>query len=104
MTKAEIVDSVYSGAKLTKKDSAQIVELVLQAMKDALNRGEKVKISRFGIFEVHGKESRVGRDPRSGKAIEISARRVLKFHVSRKLKLALNSERPAADSGVEARP
>ncbi len=74
----------------SKKDSAQIVESVFDIMKDTLAKGEKIKISGFGNFVVKEKKSRRGRNPQTGKEIEISARRVLTFKSSQVLRKALN--------------
>jgi len=90
MTKADIIESVYANLKLSKKESTEIVELVLETVKNTLERGEKVKISGFGNFHVRQKKSRVGRNPQTGQEIEISARRVLTFRPSQILKNALN--------------
>lgn len=90
MTKADIVEAVYANAKLSKKESAEIVELVIETLKETLDRGEKVKISGFGNFQVRTKKSRVGRNPQTGEEIEIAARRVLSFRPSQVLKDALN--------------
>jgi integration host factor subunit alpha len=90
MTKADLIETVYVQVKLTKKESADIVELVLETLKGSLEKGEKVKISGFGNFQVREKKSRVGRNPQTGQEIEISARRVLTFRPSQVLKNALN--------------
>jgi integration host factor subunit alpha len=90
MTKADIIESVYSKVKLTKKESAEVVELVLETLKQTLERGEKIKISGFGNFHVRTKKSRVGRNPQTGDEIMITARRVLTFRPSQVLKNALN--------------
>jgi integration host factor subunit alpha len=103
MTKADIIESVYTHVKLTKKESAEIVELVLETLKDTLERGEKVKISGFGNFHVREKKSRVGRNPQTGQEIEISARRVLTFRPSQVLKSALNTTPGPIASGIGAR-
>src|SRR4051794_14637664 len=103
MTKADIIESVYTHVKLTKKESAEIVELVLETLKDTLERGEKVKISGFGNFHVREKKSRVGRNPQTGQEIEISARRVLTFRPSQVLKSALNTPPGPVASGHGAR-
>ena len=92
MTKADIVEAVYTNVKLTKKESADIVELVLETLKATLERGEKVKISGFGNFHVRTKKSRVGRNPQTGQEIEIASRRVLTFRPSQVLKNALNGD------------
>jgi integration host factor subunit alpha len=90
MTKADVVDSVCSKAGFSKKESAEIVEMVFDTLKDTLERGEKIKLSGFGNFVVREKKSRVGRNPQTGQEIEISARRVLTFRPSQVLKNALN--------------
>lgn len=100
MTKADLIESVYEHVKLTKKEAAELVELVLETLKDRLERGEKVKISGFGNFYVHGKDGRVGRNPQTGAEIQIAARRVLTFRPSQKLKDALNAVAgPGASDG-----
>ena len=94
MTKAEIVEALYGDlGGLSKKDAAEIVEAVFDTMKDVLARGEKIKISGFGNFVVRAKKQRVGRNPQTGEAIAISARRVLTFKPSQVLKHALNPHR-----------
>ena len=90
MTKAEIVEKIYEKIGFSKKESAELVELVFESMKNTLERGEKVKISGFGNFTVRNKRPRMGRNPQTGERIEISARRVLTFHPSPVLKDTLN--------------
>ena len=91
MTKADIIETVYEKVGFSKKESAEIVELVFDTMKETLERGEKIKISGFGNFIVREKKARIGRNPQTGDEIEISARRVLTFRPSQVLKQALNS-------------
>ena len=91
MTKADIIEGVYEKVGFSKKESAEIVELVFDQLKETLERGDKVKISGFGNFQVRQKKARVGRNPQTGKEIEISARRVLTFRPSQVLKTALNA-------------
>lgn len=90
MTKADIIEGVYEKVGFSKKESAEIVELVFDTVKETLERGDKIKISGFGNFQVRQKKARVGRNPQTGKEIEISARRVLTFRPSQVLKAALN--------------
>ena len=90
MTKADIIEGVYEKVGFSKKESAEIVELVFDTVKETLERGDKIKISGFGNFQVREKKARVGRNPQTGKEIEISARRVLTFRPSQVLKAALN--------------
>ena len=91
MTKADIVQAVYSRlGGFSKKESADLVDLVFETMKETLGRGEKIKISGFGNFVVRDKNARAGRNPQTGQEITISARRVLTFKPSQVLKNALN--------------
>jgi len=90
MTKADIVEQIYEQVGFSKKEAAEIVEMVFDTIKETLERGEKIKISGFGNFIVRDKKSRVGRNPQTGDSIEITARKVLTFKPSKGLKLRLN--------------
>ena len=90
MTKADLIEVIHDKVGLSKKESAGIVELVFETMKQTLESSEKIKISGFGNFEVRNKNLRIGRNPKTGESIEISARRVLTFKPSQVLKAALN--------------
>lgn len=92
MTKADLIENVYQKIGFSKKESAEIVEMVFDTIKDTLEKGEKIKISGFGNFVVREKKSRVGRNPQTGQEIEISARKVLTFKPSQVLKNLLNGE------------
>lgn len=92
MTKAEIVQALYTRVGgFSKKESADIVDLVFEMMKETLGRGEKIKISGFGNFVLRDKRQRPGRNPQTGDPIKISERRVLTFKASQILKQALNA-------------
>src|SRR6476660_772715 len=91
MTKAEIVQALYTRVGgFSKKESADIVDLVFEMMKETLGRAEKIKISGFGNFVLRDKRQRPGRTPQTGDPIKISERRVLTFKASQILKQALN--------------
>jgi len=92
MTKADLVESIYEKIGFSKKESADIVELIFDTMKVTLEKGEKIKISGFGNFVVRDKRPRMGRNPQTGQEIMISARRVLTFRPSQVLKQALNRD------------
>ena len=92
MTKADIIEQIYQKVGFSKKESADIVELVFDTIKETLEKGEKIKISGFGNFVVRAKRPRIGRNPQTGEEIEISARKVLTFRPSQVLKAALNHE------------
>ena len=105
MTKAEIVQAVYSRlGGFSKKESADLVDLVFETMKETLGRGEKIKISGFGNFVLRDKRQRQGRNPQTGEPITITERRVLNFKASQLLKEALNDGvAPAADAAEVAK-
>lgn len=86
LTKADIVERVYKEAGFSKKEAADLVDMVFKVIKDTLSKGEKVKISGFGNFSIRDKATRIGRNPQTGDAMEISARRVLTFKPSQVLK------------------
>lgn len=90
MTKADLIENVYLTTGFSKKESAEIVEMVFDLMKSTLEEGEKIKIAGFGNFVVKEKSSRRGRNPQTGGEIEISARKILTFKPSQVLKAAIN--------------
>ena len=90
MTKVDIVSSVYEKVGFSKKEAVRVVETIFDILKEALERGEKVKISGFGNFMVRSKRARRGRNPQTGDDIEISSRRILTFKPSQVLKNDLN--------------
>lgn len=92
MTKADIVEKVYSKVGLSKKESADLVEQVFKILKATLESGEKIKIAGFGNFVVKAKADRRGRNPQTGEAMTIVARRILTFKPSVILKQAMNSK------------
>ena len=90
MTKADIVETIYEKVGFSRKESAEIVDLVFDLIKGTLEKGDKIKISGFGNFVVREKRPRKGRNPQTGDEIQISARRVLTFKPSQVLRKALN--------------
>ncbi|MCM2278716.1 MAG: integration host factor subunit alpha [Oligoflexia bacterium] len=91
MTKADIVEALYEKIGFSKKEAADLVELVFDTIKSTLSQGQKIKISGFGNFVVREKRSRIGRNPQTGESIEISARRVLTFRPSQVLRAEVNA-------------
>lgn len=91
MTKADIVETLYEKVGFSKKEAADLVEMVFETLKNTLSQGQKIKISGFGNFVVRDKRSRIGRNPQTGESIEISARRVLTFRPSQVLRAEVNS-------------
>ena len=90
MTKADIIEGVYEKVGFSKKESAEIVELVFDTVKETLERGDKIKISGFGNFQVRHKNARVGRNPQTGEEIKIPASWRPKFAAGKALKDAVN--------------
>lgn len=98
MTKADLVESVYEKVGFSKKESAEVVEAVFETIKRSLERGERVKISGFGKFEVRHKRPRRGRNPQTSDEIVITERNVLAFKPSQILKATLAGESLAEDA------
>ncbi|GAM08264.1 integration host factor subunit alpha [Geobacter sp. OR-1] len=92
MTKADIIERVAEQCGITKKDSVDMVESVFSIIKSTLESGEEIKVSGFGKFEVREKHERRGRNPQTGEAIIIEARRILSFKPSTILKESLNGK------------
>lgn len=90
MTKADLIENIYLKTGFSKKESADIVEMVFDLMKETLEDGEKIKIAGFGNFVVKEKDSRRGRNPQTGDEIEISSRKILTFKPSQVLKASIN--------------
>ena len=91
MTKADIVEKIADKCGVTKKESIDMVETVFSILKSTLEDGEDIKISGFGKFEVKMKHERRGRNPQTGEAIVIDARRILSFKPSALLRKAINT-------------
>ncbi len=91
MTKADLVEAVYRiHGGLSRKESADVVEHLIGAMKKVLLTGEKVQISGFGCFEVVARQARKGRNPQTGDVIAIDSRHSLVFRPSKILVETLN--------------
>ncbi len=90
MTKAELAEKIYAKVGFGRRESAEIVEALLEIIKEGLIQGEKIKISGFGNLVVRNKHERIGRNPHTGEQLKIAARRVLTFKASHILKQAVN--------------
>jgi integration host factor subunit alpha len=86
LTRMDLSEAVFQEVGLSRNESAELVEAVLQHMSDALVSGEQVKISSFGTFSVREKVARVGRNPKTGEEVPIQPRRVLTFRPSHLMK------------------
>ncbi|MDB8858456.1 HU family DNA-binding protein [Pediococcus acidilactici] len=87
--KAELVENVAKKANLTKKDATAAVEAVFGSIQDDLKKGDKVQLIGFGTFEVRNRAARKGRNPQTGKEIEIAASKVPAFKPGKALKDAV---------------
>ena len=92
MTKADIVEKIYEKVGFSKKESAELVEMVFDIIKNTLEKGDKIKLAGFGNFVVKEKADRRGRNPQTGDEIIISARKILTFKPSQVLKASINKE------------
>ena len=86
LTRMDLSEAVFREVGLSRNESAQLVEAVLEHMSDAFVDGEQVKISSFGTFSVRDKTARVGRNPKTGEEVPINPRRVLTFRPSHLMK------------------
>ena len=86
LTKAELAELLFEQVGLNKREAKDMVETFFDEIRNALERGESVKLSGFGNFQLRDKPQRPGRNPKTGEAIPISARRVVTFHASQKMK------------------
>ena len=90
ITKSEIIDLLYEKTGLSKKECASSVEATIDIIKEELGKGNDIKISGFGKWTVNSKKERKGRNPQTGEAIKISARKVVTFKPSAVLKDEIN--------------
>lgn len=90
VTRADLTEAVYQEVGLSRNESAQLVESVLEEIASTLATGESVKVSSFGTFSVRDKAERIGRNPKTGEEVPISPRRVLVFRASHVLKDRIN--------------
>ena len=90
ITRAQLSEAVYQEVGLSRNESADLLELVLNEISGALARGEAVKISSFGSFSVRSKGQRIGRNPKTGEEVPILPRKVLVFRPSQLLRSRIN--------------
>jgi len=102
ITRADLSEAVYQEVGLSRNESAELVESVLNEISDALVRGEMVKLSSFGSFSVREKGERIGRNPKTGEEVPILPRRVLVFRASHVLKNRINGTRSSETEDADA--
>lgn len=90
LTKAELAEALFDELGLNKREAKEFVDLFFETLRNCLEKGDEVKLSGFGNFELRTKNSRPGRNPKTGEEIPISARRVVTFRPGQKLRLRVD--------------
>ena len=101
VTRAHLAETIYAQVGLSRNESADLLERVLNRVAATLESGETVKISGFGTFSVRQKGRRIGRNPKTGQEVPILPRRVLVFRPSHVLKARINALPPPAEQDDE---
>jgi integration host factor subunit alpha len=92
LTKADLAEMLFEKVGLNKREAKDMVDSFFEIMRASLSKGESVKLSGFGNFQLRNKPQRPGRNPKTGEEIPITARRVVTFHASQKLKAMVEEE------------
>jgi integration host factor subunit alpha len=100
LTRADLAEAVHQDVGLTRQDCAGLVERTLDLVAEALEAGETVKLSGFGVFQVRAKRARMGRNPKTGAPAAIDPRRVINFRASQVMKAQIDDS-PAAHANGE---
>ncbi len=90
VTRADIAEIIYQEVGLSRKDSGEILDMVLDEIAKELAEGNSVKLSSFGTFALRNKKPRIGRNPKTGVEAEISSRRVISFKPSQTMRFSVN--------------
>ncbi len=102
MTKADLIDAVANEAELSKRQAGEIVDLIIDEIKTALQKGDRVALTPFGSFVVRHRKAREGRNPKTGAKIKIAARKVPAFVAGKALKEAVGGVKKAAAPAKKA--
>ena len=86
LTKAEMAERLFLEVGLNKREAKEFVDAYFEVVREALERGEQVKLSGFGVFQVRSKNARMGRNPKTGEPAAIEPRRVIGFRASQVMK------------------
>jgi integration host factor subunit beta len=100
MTKADLIDEVSRAVEMTRKDSELIVETIFESIVAALRASDKIEIRGFGSFRTRQRQSRVGRNPKTGARVEVPPKKVPYFKPSKDLKDLINGSKPVATSSM----
>ena len=98
MTKADLIEEVSRVVEFTRKESEVIVEAIFDSVVKALREGDKIEIRGFGSFRTRQRQSRIGRNPKTGARVDVPAKRIPYFKPSKELKDLVNGE--AEDGGT----
>jgi DNA-binding protein HU-beta len=85
MNKAELIEAIANGSKLTKADAGRALDSTIEAVGKALKKGDRISLVGFGSFSVAKRAARIGRNPQTGKEIKIAAKKVVKFKAGTEL-------------------
>ncbi len=99
LTRADLAEAVHEEVGLTRQDCAGLVERTLDMVAEALEAGQIVKLSGFGVFQVRAKRARMGRNPKTGEPASIVPRRVISFRASQVMKAKIDASPDAHASG-----
>lgn len=94
LTRADLCEAVHQEVGLSRQECSALVERTLALIAEALERGETVKLSGFGVFQVRAKRARMGRNPKTGEPAAIDPRRVISFRASQVMKARVNGGAP----------
>lgn len=100
MTKADLIEEVSRVAELTRRDSEVVIETIFESVINSLRAGDKVEVRGFGSFRTRQRQSRVGRNPKTGDRVEVPAKKIPFFKPSKELKDIVNASGPAAVANV----
>ena len=92
ITRNDVADQIFAEVGLSRKDSAEILDAIVEEIREKLNAGEDVKLSSFGTFSLHKKNARIGRNPKTGVEAEITPRTVISFKPSQLLRKKINNK------------
>lgn len=104
MTKADLIDEVSRVVEITRKDSEVIVDSIFDSVVKSLKADEKIEIRGFGSFRTRQRQSRIGRNPKTGEKVEVPSKRIPYFKPSKELKDLVNGDDPVATSTTPPPP
>ena len=93
MNKAELIEAIANGSKLTKADAGRALDSTIEAVAKALKKGDRISLVGFGSFSVAKRAARIGRNPQTGKEIKIAAKKVVRFKAGAELAETVNKKK-----------